>query len=539
VDTQKQPNDAPPPVKRPAKPREFADSRFRELLEAAPDAIIEVDRQGRIVLANAVTEKLFGYTREELLGKNVDALIPEGAHGRHASHRANYWANPQTRPMGHEFILHARRKDLSVFPVEISLSPVKAGKTFRITAIIRDVTLQRIAEDKLREANLQLEQRNREVERANRLKSEFLASMSHELRTPLHTIIGFSELLAEGTEGPLNDRQARFVRHVHQDALHLLELINDVLDLSKIEAGRMELQLETFDALAVIHDAVGAIHPLAEAKHITVGNRTEGPQLIFADRVRFREILTNLLSNAVKFTPEHGGVWIECGTVDSEMVSFSVGDTGIGIAEEDHEAIFDTFRQVGSTTRGVREGTGLGLAIVRRLVEMHGGAIQLESEPGKGSRFSFTMPVRRADKPGQPVVLIVEDEPSARELMRNYLQPLGIHVEMARNAREGVARARELKPDAITLDLNLPGGNGWSVLRDLRQIPETSEIPILIISVLDEEKAALSAGAAAYLRKPLKKESLLRALREQCPERLGKIGLHPVATSQGEGSAII
>jgi len=147
--------------------------------------------------------------------------------------------------------------------------------------------------------------------------------------------------------------------------------------------------------------------------------------------------------------------------------------------------------------------------------------------------------VRRADKPGQPVVLIVEDEPSARELMRNYLQPLGIHVEMARNAREGVARARELKPDAITLDLNLPGGNGWSVLRDLRQIPETSEIPILIISVLDEEKAALSAGAAAYLRKPLKKESLLRALREQCPERLGKIGLHPVATSQGEGSAII
>ena len=537
MDKQEQPSDAPAVAKRPAKLREFADSRFRELLEAAPDAIIEVDRQGRIVLANAVTEKLFGYTREELLGRNVDALIPEGPAGRHSAHRANYWANPQTRPMGHALTLQARRKDGATFPVEISLSPVKSGRTFRVTAIIRDVTLQRVAEDKIREANLQLEQRNREVERANRLKSEFLASMSHELRTPLHTIIGFSELLAEGAEGPLNDRQARFVGHVHQDALHLLELINDILDLSKIEAGRMELQSERFDALAVINDAVGSIHPMAEAKNITVNNRVQSPQFIFADRVRFREILTNLLSNAVKFTPEHGAVRLDCepfSDYGNDMVSFSVSDTGIGIAPEDHEAIFDTFRQVGPTTRGVREGTGLGLAIVRRLVEMHGGTIELESEPGKGSRFTFTMPVRRSDRPGQPVVLIVEDEPSARELMRNYLQPFGIHVEMARNAKEGVVRARELRPDAITLDLMLPGGNGWSVLRDLRQMPETSGIPILVISVLDEEQAALNAGAAAYLSKPLKKESLLRALREQCPQRFGKIGVHPAASLQGD-----
>jgi CheY-like chemotaxis protein/anti-sigma regulatory factor (Ser/Thr protein kinase) len=384
--------------------------------------------------------------------------------------------------------------------------------------------MQRVAEEKIRAANIQLEQRNREVERANRLKSEFLASMSHELRTPLHTIIGFSELLAEGVEGPLNDKQSRFVRHVHQDALHLLELINDVLDLSKIEAGRLELQLEAFDSLDVINDALGAIHPMAEAKQIVVSNRTKGPLPVFADRVRFREILNNLLSNAVKFTPEKGTVWIEREPAPEDVVCFSVGDTGIGIAPEDQDAVFDTFRQVGSTTRGVREGTGLGLAIVKRLVEMHGGEIRVESEKGKGSRFSFTIPVTRAVKADQPMVLTIEDEPSARELMQNYLQPFGIRVEMARNAREGVARARELRPDAITLDLLLPGGTGWSVLRDLRQWPETAGIPIVVISVLDEEQAALAQGAVAYLRKPLKKEALIRVLREHAPERFGKAG---------------
>jgi len=507
-----------------ARPRESAEGRFRELLEAAPDAIIEVDRQGRIVLLNAVTEKLFGYSREELLGQSVDALIPDAASGRHAAHRASYWSKPQTRPMGHGLTLVARRKDGTEFPVEISLSPVKAGKSFRVTAIIRDVTMQRVAEEKIRAANIQLEQRNREVERANRLKSEFLASMSHELRTPLHTIIGFSELLAEGVEGPLNDKQSRFVRHVHQDALHLLELINDVLDLSKIEAGRLELQLEAFDSLDVINDALGAIHPMAEAKQIVVSNRTKGPLPVFADRVRFREILNNLLSNAVKFTPEKGTVWIEREPAPEDVVCFSVGDTGIGIAPEDQDAVFDTFRQVGSTTRGVREGTGLGLAIVKRLVEMHGGEIRVESEKGKGSRFSFTIPVTRAVKADQPMVLTIEDEPSARELMQNYLQPFGIRVEMARNAREGVARARELRPDAITLDLLLPGGTGWSVLRDLRQWPETAGIPIVVISVLDEEQAALAQGAVAYLRKPLKKEALIRVLREHAPERFGKAG---------------
>ena len=369
---------------RDASIRIKAESRFRELLEAAPDAIIEVDQAGRIVLLNAATEEIFGYRREELLGQAVEGLIPETARGRHHAHRAAYWANPITRPMGFGMILLARRKDGSEFPVEISLSPVKIDDGFRVTAIIRDVTAKQKAEEAIRAANQQLELQNRELDRVNRLKSEFLASMSHELRTPLHTIIGFTELLAEEIEGPLNEKQKRFLGHVHQDSQHLLALINDILDLSKIEAGQMELHPESFDAGVLIAEAVSGIRPMASARGIEVENQVGRDTIVKADKMRFREILNNLLSNAVKFTPEGGNVRVESSPDGPGMVGFTVADTGIGIAPEDQEAVFDKFRQVGSTTRGVREGTGLGLAIVKSFVEMHGGVISLEERARRG-----------------------------------------------------------------------------------------------------------------------------------------------------------
>ena len=288
-----------------------AESRFRELLEAAPDAIIEVDRDGRIVLLNAAAEQIFGYRREELLGEPVENLIPEGARGRHGAHRAAYWAHPVTRPMGFGMILLARRRDGTEFPVEISLSPVKIDDGFRVTAIIRDVSAKQKAEEAIRKANQQLEEQNRELDRANQLKSEFLASMSHELRTPLHTIIGFTELLAEELEGPLNEKQKRFLSHVHQDSQHLLELINDILDLSKVEAGQMQLHPEAFDARTLINEAVNSIRQMADGRGVEVENRVRHETVVKADRMRFREILNNLLSNAVKFTPEGGTVWVE------------------------------------------------------------------------------------------------------------------------------------------------------------------------------------------------------------------------------------
>lgn len=491
-----------------------AESRFRELLEAAPDAIIEVDREGRIVLLNAATEAIFGYRREELLGQPVEGLIPEGARGRHHAHRAAYWANPVTRPMGFGMILLARRKDGSEFPVEISLSPVKTDDGFRVTAIIRDVTAKQKAEEAVRAANQQLELQNRELDRVNRLKSEFLASMSHELRTPLHTIIGFTELLGEELEGPLNEKQKRFLGHVHQDSQHLLALINDILDLSKIEAGQMELHPESFDAGAVIAEAVSGIRPMASARGIAVENQVAGETIVKADKVRFREILNNLLSNAVKFTPEGGNVGVESFVDGVGMVGFCVADTGVGIAPEDQEAVFDKFRQVGSTTRGVREGTGLGLAIVKSFVEMHGGTISLESAPGEGSRFSFTVP---AGDTSPPLVLVIEDEPGARELLASYLEPMGVRTECASSADEGLRMARDLRPDAITLDLLMPGKSGWRVLRELRGSSETSGIPVFVVSVLDESPAII--GATDYLQKPLKKDALVQALRKHAPAR--------------------
>jgi PAS domain S-box-containing protein len=354
---------------------------------------------------NHMTEQMFGYAREELLGAPVEMLMPAELRAAHAAHRSRYASHPTTRTMGSGLVLEAMRKDGARFPVEISLSPALSEAGFRATAIVRDITTRKQAEDQLRAVqerytselaahNRELALRNLEVERANRLKTEFLASMSHELRTPLHTIIGFSELLGEGLQGPLNDKQKRFVDHIHRDSLHLLELINDILDLSKIESGRIELRPEALDLTAVVEEALSSIRPLGQVKSLVI-QTSIAPEIaaIHADPLRIKQILVNLLSNAVKFTPAGGR--IEIAAVQAgDFVQISVTDSGVGVPAREHEAIFDIFHQVGATTKGVREGTGLGLAITKRLVEQHGGAITVSSEPGKGSCFTFSIPLQ-------------------------------------------------------------------------------------------------------------------------------------------------
>ena len=284
--------------------------RYRELLDAAPDAIIEADQDGRILTLNAATESSFGYRRDELLGQSVEVLVPDHVRGSHAGRRAEYRDHPVTRPMGIGLELLGRRKDGSTFPVEISLSPVKSEEGFRVTAIIRDISRRKEIEDRLQAVQAkytrELELRNQEIEKATRHKSEFLANMSHELRTPLHTVIGFSELLAEETKGPLNDSQKRFVGHIHRDSQHLLTLINEILDLSKIEAGKLQLRREPLDIAEVLDDALSSIRPQALQKSISIEMSAAGPLRINGDRLRLKQILYNLLSNAVKFTPDGG-----------------------------------------------------------------------------------------------------------------------------------------------------------------------------------------------------------------------------------------
>jgi PAS domain S-box-containing protein len=386
-----------------ARQESSLESRYRKLLHAVPDAILEVDPEGRITILNEAAERMFGYTRAEFFGLNVETLVPAAMRSGHAKHRSSYAEHPNTRPMGTGLELQGQRKDGSLFPVEISLSPNWIEGSLHVIASVRDITERKTVENRLRSLreqytaeltlkNEQLEARNREVERANRLKTEFLASMSHELRTPLHTIIGFSELLGEQLEGPLTEKQQRFVGHILQDARHLLELINEVLDISKIESGRLELKRETFDFGQCVEEVMAGIRHHAASRNITLENQNNFHESLYADRLRLKEILYNLLNNAVKFTPEGGRVWIEAGR-EGDTLHISVCDTGIGIPEKEQPSIFEKFYQVGDISGGVREGTGLGLPITKHLVELHGGAISVASQPGKGSSFRLVLPL--------------------------------------------------------------------------------------------------------------------------------------------------
>lgn len=379
--------------------------------------------------------------------------------------------------------------------------------------------------------NRELDVRNREVERANRLKSEFLATMSHELRTPLHSIIGFSELLAEPQSGDLNAKQKRQLDRILRGARHLLSLINDILDLSKIEAGHMELHPEGFLVQPAMAEVLSTIEPMAVQKQIRIATPMDPELVIWADRLRFKQILYNLLSNAVKFTPAGGTVSISS-EVHDPAIEFSVEDSGIGIPAEEQRAIFDEFHQASTTTKGVKEGTGLGLAITRRLVEKHGGTIRVESQPGKGSRFTFALPLgsdraalqqgdasrpRIQTIPTEPEerartkVVVADDSPESREFIRDSLASLSFEITEAADGREALSKVREIQPDLVFLDIQMPDEDGYSALRQIRQDPGIAGMRVIALTAFamqgDREKA-LAAGFDAYISKPVDPKTL-------------------------------
>ena len=365
------------------------------------------------------------------------------------------------------------------------------------------------------------------LELANRHKTVFLANMSHELRTPLNAILGFSQLMIDDKTSHIDAKtRLRFLDQINSGGQHLLGLINDILDLSKVEAGQMDLHLATTGLADSIAAVLTALQPLATKKAIRLINEATGHLTLVADPGKLKQMLLNLVSNGIKFTPSGGQVTITAHQ-DESMIEIAVSDTGIGMSEADLQLIFHEFRQLDQGADRQQEGTGLGLALTKRLAELHGGTVGVKSVEGSGSTFTLRLP---AGPPGStletapdvslnaatdltlPLVLVVEDNPQASELLARHLDGGGFRIEIARTGTEALTKARELKPAAITLDILLPEIDGWEVLARLKQEEATRDIPVVVVSVVDNPRLGRALGALDYFVKPVDRQTLLSRL---------------------------
>ncbi|NTW01362.1 MAG: response regulator, partial [Oscillochloris sp.] len=511
--------------------RKLADDALREseeqtrlLFEESPDAVVLFDNVGRMARMNRAFERLTGYHAEQLTGHTLDA-IGLVSHEHYTDLRASM-ITPlpvSNRLTTAEFRItdaHGTIRDVGMRAFGLTIRGYQ-----HYLSTMRDITTEKQVEDTLRQANA-------ELARAGRTKDEFLANMSHELRTPLNAILALSETLQEQIMGPINERQMTLLHHIEASGRHLLALINDILDLSKVEAGRLDLQVEAIAVAEVCQASLMFVKELALKKSVKVALQMHDQMAeMEADSRRLKQMLVNLLSNAVKFTPANGLVRLEV-TINAAagMIYFLVHDTGIGMAPDDLARLFQPFQQLDSSLSRHHEGTGLGLALVRRLAELHGGNVTVESTPGKGSCFTIALPyhpprVREAALLGTSLpthpsranlvrsALVIEDSTSAADQLTRYLQEANVHVIVHAQANGTLEQVNRIRPHVIFLDLLMPDQSGWEVLRQLKADPETRDIPVIIVSVVDERAKGMAAGAAAYLVKPVSRETLQQTLR--------------------------
>ena len=510
--------------------------RINKIVQSSPDGIIAIDRRGVVETFSASAEQLFGYYASEVIGKNVKMLMPEQIAEDHDHYLAQYYTGKPSSIVHNTRLTDALRKDGSIFPMELKVEEVEFEHDESIfIGIIRDISQRLQMEAEILEAT-------ERAERANEAKSAFLANMSHELRTPMNAIIGYSEMLAEDAEEDGLDEMLDDLRKMNFAGKHLLELINDVLDLSKIEAGRMDVVLETIPVTEMVQNVIDTARGLVERNGNTISfTVADNVGEIYADLTKVRQMLLNLISNAAKFT-SNGSVSLEVERYlagDDQWVRLSVSDSGIGIPPDKLEAIFQEFSQADETTTRNFGGTGLGLSLTRRFAQMMGGDITVESVVGEGSTFSVEIPAEVVLTPQglepeasmsettiaegssatrAPVIdqfdssganaLVIDDDETARDLLSRALAHEGWNVITAANGAEGLRLAAEMRPSLITLDVLMPGMDGWTVLRRLKANPELRDIPVVMVSMVGDKTLGYQLGAVESLQKPIDRSRL-------------------------------
>jgi PAS domain S-box-containing protein len=482
-------------------------SKSQAILQSIADGVVVTDARGRIILVNSAAGHILGTRRRAMLGqdvRNVFAILESGAREEMLKAMEALAANPTAHRESPTVIRSKLAMEQTI--VSSYMAPVftSSEQFVGIVTVFRDIT--------------------REVQ-ADIAKTEFVSTVSHELRTPLTSIKGYADLLMAGAVGPLTEDQARFVNIIHNNANRLTALINDLLDISRIESGRVKLDFQPLQMRDMIQDVVESLRAQIEAKGLVLRvNMPEDLPLVQGDRERLTQVMNNLVSNAYRYTPE-GEVVITVSEMEGALRT-DVSDTGIGIVSEDQSKIWDRFFRATHPLVEEVGGTGLGLSIVKMFVEMHGGRIWVDSEPGRGSTFTFILPtietavpkeseieVASLDDIRRKTVLVVEDEPDIVALLRYQLEAHGYRVITAMMGDEALSKANAEHPDMITLDILLPDRDGFDVLRELKDDSRTADIPVLILSIVQDKESGFRLGAVDYLTKPIDEHQLIDSVQ--------------------------
>jgi PAS domain S-box-containing protein len=502
------------------------------VLESSTEySIIGKNMAGTIELWNEGAHRLYGYEPEDMIDKASASILhtPQDI----AAGLPARMTQAALKSGKFEGLVVRRRKDGTTFTARVVMTPRRddEGVPVGFLLISNDITDETRLNKEVVDANASLLE-------ANMHKTTFLANMSHELRTPLNSIMGFSELLIDAKDGQFSAAtRMRFLEQIHGAGKHLLSLINDILDLSKVEAGHMELRLQEISVAAVIDDVASTIEPLAAQKQIHIVYEAGLAGEVLADEGKLKQMVLNLVSNAIKFTPIGGTVTVTATRV-ADRLEIVVADNGIGISEQDLPRMFREFQRVDTGVNRMQQGTGLGLSLTRSFAILHGGDVRVESTLGKGSRFTIDIPVEsrtaatvlpvpaipipKATADGsRPLILIVEDDPGSAELLARQIERIGFRTEIAVSGAEALAIAKRSKPVAITLDIMLPDMDGWEILRRLRDDEVTNPIPAIVVSVVDNPELGSALGALDYFVKPLDAKELVK--------QLSKINLKRVA----------